>query len=148
MMVEPKHISLIKLRDYWRTKAGDRSMPSRADIDPAEIRALLPHVGLIEIGPSPQRFQFRLVRTEVVRAVCLELTGHYLDEIDLHDHRARIIEQYAKAANSAEPVCSIEEYTLKDGRHLRYERMLLPLSNDGKSVDMLLGGCVFDIAYG
>ena len=40
------------------------------------------------------------------------------------------------------------EYSRKDGRHIRYERMVLPLSSDGKAIDMLIGGCIFDVAFG
>jgi len=40
------------------------------------------------------------------------------------------------------------DYTPKDGRFVRYERLALPLSSDGATVDMLFGGIVFDAAYG
>jgi len=31
------------------------------------------------------------------------------------------------------------EYVKQDGRQIRYERLVLPLSNDGRQADMLLG---------
>ncbi|HUD49872.1 PAS domain-containing protein, partial [Parvibaculum sp.] len=35
--------------DYWHLKKGERTMPDRADIEPAEIRRLLAYVSLFEI---------------------------------------------------------------------------------------------------
>lgn len=38
-------------------------------------------------------------------------------------------------------------FTKQDGRHLEYERVLLPLSSDGGKVDMLLIGCGLVASY-
>lgn len=147
-MQEPKHEPLRRLLAYWRAKKGDRPVPTRADIDPAEIKPLLPHVGLVDVERAPLRFRYRLAGTEIARGYGLELTGRYLDEMDLDDHQRQIVEEYTRAAETGEPSCSIMEYSRKDGRHIRYERMVLPLSSDGKAIDMLIGGCIFDVAFG
>jgi hypothetical protein len=34
-----------------------------------------------------------------------------------------------------------------DGRRIEYERIWLPLSADGKTVNMLLGGVAIELAY-
>jgi hypothetical protein len=147
-MLDPQAVPLRKLLAYWLEKKGDRPAPIRTDIDPVEIKALLPHVGLVDIERLPLRFRFRLAGTEIAKGYGLELTGRYLDELDLNDHQHEILQEYIRAGESGEPSCSTLEYTRKDGRHIRYERMVLPLSSDGKSIDMLVGGCVFDHAYG
>lgn len=48
-MLDPKHLPLRRILDYWRTKKGERPAASRAEIDPAEIRSLLPYVGLVDV---------------------------------------------------------------------------------------------------
>ena len=40
---------LLRGYDYWETKRGSRSMPARADIDPIEMKAFLPHVVLMDV---------------------------------------------------------------------------------------------------
>lgn len=147
-MLEPKSEVLKLLLDYWRRKKGDRVAPTRADIDPAEIKTLLPHLGMVDVQRAPLRFRYRLVGTEISQGYGLDLTGRYLDEMDLDDHQIDITENYTNAAESGEPSCATLEYSRKDGRHIRYERLVLPLSSDGKQIDMLIGGCVFDRAYG
>jgi hypothetical protein len=38
--------------DYWLCKRGVRDMPSRVDLDPAEIKRILPSVMLVDVlGP-------------------------------------------------------------------------------------------------
>ncbi|PHZ85037.1 PAS domain-containing protein [Paremcibacter congregatus] len=78
------HIPVSELRalyNYWCAKKGDRVMPSRSDIRPAEIVDLLPKVGLIDVEHAPRRYRLRLLGTEVVLALGQEMTGKYLDEI-------------------------------------------------------------------
>jgi hypothetical protein len=146
-MLEPTNGHLKKLLAYWHEKKGDRLAPTRAEIDPAEIRPLLPHVGIVDVERSPLRFRYRLAGSDIVRGYGEELTGRYLDQIDLNGHQQEITEEYRRTAESAEPVCATWEYKRKNGRHVRYERLVLPLSSDGEHVDMLLGGCVFDWAF-
>ena len=60
-VIEPRNDQLKALLAYWRQKKGDRRAPTRADIDPAEIKRLLPYVGLVDVERSPLRFRYRLV---------------------------------------------------------------------------------------
>jgi hypothetical protein len=147
-MIEPRHDELKQIYAYWLGKKGRRRAPRRADIDPAEIASLMPHVGLVDVHREPMRFRYRLLGTEVVRGLGLELTGRFLDEVPLDDHQCAIAREYTCVAERAEPVCATWEYTRPDGRHVRYERLGLPLMSDGKTVDMLFGGAVFEAAYG
>ena len=146
--VEPKHDVLKQLLAYWQNKKGARIAPSRDDIDPAEITPLLPYVGLADVERDPLRFRYRLVGTKVTTGYGLELTGQFLDEVDLDKHQHEIIAEYKRVVERCEPSCTSWEYTRGDGRHIRYERLALPLSSDGKTVDMLFGGAVFEKAYG
>jgi hypothetical protein len=147
-MLDPQADPLRKLLAYWLEKKGDRPAPIRTDIDPTEIKPLLPYIGLVDVERAPLRFRYRLTGTEITKCYGLELTGHYLDELDLNQHEADITQEYVRAAENGEPSCSVLEYTRKDGHHIRYERLVLPLSSDGRVVDMLIGGCVFERAYG
>ncbi|MBK8161184.1 MAG: PAS domain-containing protein [Rhodospirillaceae bacterium] len=146
-MDEPNSEPLRQLLAYWRLKKGARMAPTRADIDPAEIKELLPYLGLVDIQRAPFRFQYRLAGTEITRGYGQEVTGQFLDGMDLNNHQSQITQEYERVAESGAPACSTWEYQRKDGRHLRYERLALPLSSDGKVVDKLIGGCVFEWAF-
>ncbi|HEX4160050.1 MAG TPA: PAS domain-containing protein [Rhizomicrobium sp.] len=41
--------AIIRARDYWQSRRGDRAMPNRADLNPIAMRSFTEHVGLVEI---------------------------------------------------------------------------------------------------
>jgi hypothetical protein len=129
------------LYTYWRQKKGERIAPCRTDIAPEEIAELLPWVFLIEM--QGERLRFRLVGTSVAAEYGDKLTGMHIDEVDLDpDTKAQIAREYQKAAREIVAIASHWNYTKKDGRELDYERLILPLSADGKIVNMFLCGAV------
>jgi hypothetical protein len=131
--------ALKRLYEYWLEKKASRFAPARSDIDPVEILPILPHVIIMDVLGTPPRFRYRLVGTAFVQAYGQEITGKFVDEIDLDGQREFIIADYQKMLREREPSLSRWEYTKTDGRHILYERLLLPLSKDGETIDMLLG---------
>lgn len=65
---------------YWLSRRGD-ALPTRADIDPAEIKPLLPYVMIVDIHRDPFRVYYRLVGTAVAHAAGMDFTGTYLDQL-------------------------------------------------------------------
>jgi hypothetical protein len=137
-----KSDALRALEAYWRSKRHGSTLPARRDIDPWEMRNFLSHVFLVTVTQNPMRFWFRLVGGDVEQEYGEELTNRYLDEIDLDRVRHDVFEDYETAVREARPVYARCNYLKDDGKHLHYERVLLPLSSDGETVDMLLGGAV------
>jgi hypothetical protein len=139
-MLEISDDRLRRLYAYWNGKKGDRRVPSRADIAPEEITDILPWVLLMErVG---ERIRYRLVGDEFRQIYGDKLIGMYLDEIDLDHITAAYIEEYARAARDLVPVARKWTFTKNSGRHLDYERLILPLSPDDKTVNMYLTGAV------
>jgi hypothetical protein len=138
-----KSDALKALEAYWRSKRRGDALPRRRDIDPWEMRAFLSHVFLIAVTQNPMRFWFRSVGGSVSENFGENVTGKYVDELDLDEMQKQIVADYKTAAIEARPVYSRCEWIKGDDqRHLRYERLLLPLSSDGKTVDTLLGGAM------
>ena len=48
----PRDPRIKALYDYWNALRRGRAMPSRADIDPIEIPALLPYIIMYDVGAS------------------------------------------------------------------------------------------------
>jgi hypothetical protein len=127
-----------ELHDYWRAKRGSRRMPSRADIDPAEIKPLLPYVILADMRHDPLRVFFRLVGTGIVGAAKCDLTGHWLHEIDLDGNTPAWERIYRRVAGARAPVFGSTRATMPMGGDRRFDWVVLPLSADGESVNMTL----------
>lgn len=146
-MVAPRHALLRDLYGYWLAKKRQRLAPARKDVDPAEIRHLLPHLFMVDVEKQPRRFRFRLVGTAIVSSFGLDITGRYLEEISFSDQAPSVLSHYVAVASTGEPSCDQVHFTRGGGRYLAYERLILPLSSDGTTVDILLGGICFDEAY-
>jgi len=137
-----KSAGLSRLHDYWSEKAGDRPMPSRRDLDPViDIPQLTRHLWLVDVEHEPLRFRFRLLGTEVVNRYGWDFTGQRLDEVDFGDYGDAIRREYEETVRSKAPIYARHHHYIEETNvFLPYERLLLPLSDDGQLVNMLLGG--------
>ena len=123
---------------YWVRQRGSRLMPCRADLDPSDIVPVLPLVFIADIS-RPLRFRFRLVGTVICSRWHEDLTGRWLDELKFDGEREAVLEQYASVARTGIPRIDKEEFVNEESRYLHYKRLLLPLSEDGKTPNMLIG---------
>lgn len=130
---------LVQLYDYWESKRRGRRYPSRADIDPTEMKFILGNVDLVEITYDPIVFTFRLSGSVIDRNEGFNMQGKTLDDYPLPEHREAIKRTYLEALESAEP--HYEELDrVADDKLRRYGRLILPLSEDGEVIDMFLMG--------
>jgi hypothetical protein len=115
---------LRELHDVWLRLRGDRRMPARRDFDPSEMRKLLPHIMLIDVDasmPREKRYRVRLHGTAQVAAERLCAVG---------DHIVETREPWISTGGL---------YWLPTKPFSRFESILLPLSDDDRSVNMILG---------
>lgn len=140
----PRHAALHRLYAYWQAKRGAAFAPSRTAIDPAELRDLLPYIVLADVVGTPPRFRIRLAGTHVVEAYGEEITGRFADELDFNGIGPEVLAALQAVVRSGRPGLVRRDFVKQDGRPLRYERLVLPLSSDGATVDMLFGGAVLE----
>jgi hypothetical protein len=136
-IMDPK---LAKLWEYWNTKRGTRLMPARADLDPLEIPRLLPVVYLLDVLHDPLRFRVRLVGTAVREFAGEDFTGQPVDE-NLYDNRADdAVDVLKQVVERKAPIAVRGNAIFEQGREWqKNEALIMPLSSDGVTVDMLLG---------
>ena len=131
---------LRELLDYWRAKRAGGRLPSRADVDPAELKALLPHLYLLEVEPAPRRFRHRLIGTKVARWSGRDVTGRYAGDGACGDAGRVLLELYERVADAAQPLFTPWQPSILGSSAMQFSRLLLPLSTDGRRIDMILGG--------
>lgn len=128
---------LQRLLDYWEKGRGARALPARSDINPGDLRFLLGHLILLDVVREPLRFRVRLQGTEVEWWMGGDLTGKTIDQLSSPTLAAAAQEHLAASAEAARPCHRIGEQKVADVPR-RYEALILPLSADGKTVNMLL----------
>ena len=138
---------LAELYRYWLERRGERSLPARGDIDPVDIPQLLPHIALTEIVPSPggkePRFRYRLAGTEIEQRFGCPLTNCFLDELKEGEYLTYIQSLYRQLMTDLAPVYSESSFETGDSNILLAKRLMLPLSDDQQSVNMVLSGVVY-----
>lgn len=137
------------LCELWATKRNGDFLPSRADFTDDDLRPWFGNLLLVDVVEGAQKFRFRLMGTSLVDAACRELTGKFFDEADISGYEADVLEDYAEVVRTRGPVCRTRRYNPVPGTfmdHWRiYERLLLPLANDGRTIDKILG-CSYPLA--
>jgi hypothetical protein len=136
------------LSAYLARIKGGRPFPGRADIRPEELPpSAFPRLFLVSVEQHPDgaggtrmRFFYRLVGDRITHATGTSWVGKYLDEVVERSLGERIAPHYEEAVRLRRPVR--QHYMF---RSLKYEqenpslRYLFPLSEDGQTVDGLLG---------
>lgn len=132
------HRTLADTVAYWQRLHRQGHPPARADIDPAEIRALLPNLALLDDATGDGRARYRLAGTAVVELLGCEPTGRAVAAIDspLRPFLLRCWDDLAAggAAQEAAPtplgrVCSYRDDGDVAGGLYQYECAFLPLSD-------------------
>lgn len=134
---------LRRLVAHWLQMRGRRRMPARADFDPLAVRYALGYLSLIEVHRDPLRFYFRLDGTKQVELFGVDCTRRYLDEAMPAEYAAMVAASLSDVVARREPRYHRRQITLHE-RLMEYEVVILPFSNDGERVDLLMTGIVPD----
>lgn len=125
---------------YWESKRQGSQLPSREDIEPAEISEYLPHVGLIDVVPKLKGFRYRLIGTHMVNMFGRDFTGMALGEELKDGAYGRFLRAYySDAVLHRAPVFCESIFRYRGSGDLRIRRLVMPLTakSDPKSVTML-----------
>jgi PAS domain len=122
---------------YWRRVRGARSMPSRADIDPIAIRHLLPYVSLVDVLSDPLDFHCRLLGTEVERVSHFNPQGRRFSQSRSYGRGSKAWGDYERTVLSGRPLSAPLAYDGPDRAVRDLRHCLMPLSADGRTVNMI-----------
>ena len=122
-----------KLNDYWQAKAKGK-VPSRSEIDPVDVRELLPNLMMIDILGDPPRFRYRLVGTRVVQYTGFDFTGRCIDEM-VFQGRDFMEQCYRRMLAEKRPVFGHYAWLVRSRHFGQCEFGLFPLSDDGSTVN-------------
>jgi hypothetical protein len=129
------HLDLYR---YWLSKRGSRPMPARRDIDPAELPPLLPYIAIVHKVEG--EFRFRLVGSAIARQFGRELTGDVVGAHVSNTGESIAVLQAVgeRVFTTAHPVFSTGRHETERGAIHNVSVLLLPLSDNGKQVNMII----------
>ena len=130
---------------YWASLRRNGRLPSRAQLDPVQLKRLLPTISLIDVVPhqAGHFFRQRLAGTGLYSVYGCEITGRRLDEIYGEAEVSYWREQLNQVVETARPAVGCQPVASRSGSVSSLLWLRLPLASDGMTVDMILG---FDVA--
>ena len=134
--VDPR---LRRFYEIWQGKRDGTRLPKRADFDPLDLKEHLGRLFISERAPDGEDFIYRLIGTEIVEAVGTDATGQRMGDV------------VGKPTDDLVMFCAAERQPLRHHGYLvwrkksymRFEAVMLPLADDGVTVDRLIGEMAF-----
>lgn len=137
-------LRLLRLWQYWNELNAPGRIPSRAQLDPTQITPVLPWTFLIDTT-VPDEFRYRLVGTRIVAEMGYDMTGQLVSRAYAGPDWTDVVRDYRWVVRQRRPCLTRNSIILPaTGMSYAYSRLLLPLSGDGRDVDMLLGAAIAD----
>lgn len=123
---------------YWRSCSHDGLLPRRKDIDVLQLKPVLGHTHLVDVTPQdPMDYRFRLYGSKVRLNRFRNYTNQRVGDLPSAPYRKTVIEDYSSVVWSGTPLYQNIVARLQSIRY-SYSRVLLPLAEDGRKVNMLI----------
>ena len=134
-----------ELFGYWASLRRGARLPARLQIDPRDIKRLLPTVSLIDVVHAPLDFRMRLAGTALYGVYGREITGKGLSEIYSAAAADYWRSELGRVVEDGRPAAGVHNLAWRGAAHLSILWLRLPLAANGRDVDMILG---FDAVIG
>lgn len=140
--------SLRALIHHWAEARGDRLMPSWNDIRPAAIKAQLPIVWSWKFDRAADEFTGRLAGERIQAVFGVNIRGAKMSDVFSGREYERMFARHKR-------VVTTPEFFRGHGLVFRHidrfdvgERIILPLADDGRTGDGIIGATEFQSSYG
>ncbi len=141
-LIRPELSSLFQ---FWELKSGGRKAPARTDFDVPDLLPWLPHLMLSDFLLCGTEIRFRVIGTWIAEQYGRDDSGKTASEANCTGRNRAILSGHKIAASEMAPhkiSGTFFNHTGADGFRIA-ERLVLPLSDDGKTCTKLLTGIYF-----
>jgi hypothetical protein len=147
MTAAPKQLvedaRLAHVLSCWQRWRDPHRWPARDDIDPLDLKLLLPNIFMVAAVNDGTRFRYVLSGAAVRQQLGFELSGQHLDEVFIGAQFERITENYrAVLAGSGHYV--VQNWAQRGRLVMQFRRLLLPMAADRSRIDLVLGFALYD----
>jgi len=133
---------LAQLAHHWLGCRNGRDVPRRADIDPGQLKSILPHMvilGLERTGGTLAGTRIRLMGTGLVRIYGADWTGRTSHDFHREDALADHLARLQEIADRRRPMHWRQWSRAQGCEDLFAERLLCPLTGAGDTVESVVG---------
>jgi len=124
--------------EYWNSCRRDGLLPRRKDIDVLQLKPVLGHTHLLDVSAQdPADYRYRLYGSKVRFDRFRNLTNTRVGDVPSPLYKKTLIEDYSSVTWSGTPLYHHMVVRVQSIRY-SYSRLLLPLAEDGRKVNMLI----------
>ena len=129
---------LARFTAFWLSKRHGRLLPARSDMDPLEMPWALPHIFIVARNEQG-RFAYQLVGDDMNSRFGGSLKGKTADQVFEPDYALKTEERWEATAVHMRAYFRKSFHHTADNRPVWGSRVSFPLSDDGASVDCIIG---------
>ena len=128
-----------ELLALWVSLCVDGRLPRRSDFDFARLRRHLGWLCVVEVVDEGADFRYRLIGTNIVDRVGRDMSGRLVSQV----LPASALDIFRDAMHERAAVRTHGPVSWRGKGFLRHETLILPLADDGRTVDRFLVEMVF-----
>jgi hypothetical protein len=134
---------LVELLAFWHARRGTRPMPARGNFDVVGLKPWLGNVHLLDVEEGGLEFRYRVYGSVIAEYFGNDFTGKTTAAVR-PEAREIVRHEYRTACRERRPIFVHRQREISGSEQL-VERLVLPLSSDGETVDKLLV-CSYPVA--
>jgi len=134
------------LLNFWNRHIGADRVPQWQAVEAENLTRISDNLSFLEVtsATDPVRFVIRFHGATLARVYGSgDVRGRFLDEVVKTANCPTGLKPYYRAVETGRPVYTIHDFKDREGRVVHSERLLLPFSRDGNSIDRLLAAFEF-----
>jgi len=128
---------------YWRELAAPRRYPARSQVTEAGAAGLWDHLFIVKVGMDAADHVFESCGRMLREALGLDPTGKTVGDVLPSQIVGRSLYFQKAACDLMAPIDEAGRFTRGDGVEVLYRCVLLPLSDDQREANYLLGAFSF-----
>jgi len=123
---------------YWRSKCSDQCMPSWSDINPAEIKSLLPNIVVLHIEHDPLDFIEKITGEMILSRSVENSMGKNWRDYEGRGPGSKIWNVFEEVVNEKQASFHSIPYVGLHKEFMKIETVTCPISEDGKTVSRII----------
>ncbi|MBL4667628.1 MAG: PAS domain-containing protein [Sneathiella sp.] len=119
---------------YWQSKRIDQNLPSWSDINPAEIKSLLPNIVVLHVDHDPLNFIEKITGDVILSRSVKNTMGISWRDYEGRGPGSKIWQVMEEVVDSKQPSFHHIPYVGLHKEFMEIETVACPISDDGKTV--------------
>lgn len=131
---------LLGLFQLWHAKLKGRRMPASDDFDRAELARWADNLMMIDVPGDIADFRIRWLGANLVTMFGASRAGSGIEAMTSVGERNSVLPQYRIVIDTGVPAHYATEVELSQRGVVAQQKLILPLSSNGETVDAVLAG--------